>query len=387
MVDLGTLGGAESMGWLINQGGQVAGIAQHASGEWRAFSWTADGGMTDLGTFGGGGSDSAALNSEGEIVGSAQDASGQRRAFLWRMKTGSLLDLNEVTPGKPAGMMLERGLAIAGDGTLLADSNAGLVLLRPGPLSSHPPLVAPIAADDPVAVGTAVRVRANYTDADAGDSHTATWDWGDGSSLEAGIVEGSDGAGTVTGAHVYDAAGIYRVALTVTDDTGRAAQVARDVVVYDPSAGFVTGGGTIDSPMGAYRSDPTLSGRAAFAFVARYQRGAKVPTGVTRFMFNAARLSFRSDSYEWLVVGGARAQFKGTGTINGMGHYSFMLTAVDGDLLGQGQSDRFRIKIWHHDAALDRDVIVYDNQIDGNLEGTTQEGTAVERGSIVIHAR
>src|SRR2546427_8433734 len=32
------------------------------------------------------------------------------------------------------------------------------------------------------------------------------------------------------------------------------------------------------------------------------------------------------------VVAGARAQYKGTGTINGQGSYKFLLTAIDGDI-------------------------------------------------------
>jgi hypothetical protein len=39
------------------------------------------------------------------------------------------------------------------------------------------------------------------------------------------------------------------------------------LAVYDPSAGFATGGGWIMSPPGAYAADPTLTGRANFGFV------------------------------------------------------------------------------------------------------------------------
>lgn len=45
-------------------------------------------------------------------------------------------------------------------------------------------------------------------------------------------------------------------------------------------------------------------------------------------------------SYDWLVVAGSKAQFKGTGTINGAGNYGFLLIAID------GTPDRFRMKIW-----------------------------------------
>ena len=42
------------------------------------------------------------------------------------------------------------------------------------------------------------------------------------------------------------------------------------ITVYDPNAGFVTGGGWIDSPLGAYIPDPALAGRANFGFVSKY---------------------------------------------------------------------------------------------------------------------
>jgi hypothetical protein len=57
------------------------------------------------------------------------------------------------------------------------------------------------------------------------------------------------------------------------------------------------------------------------------------------------------------VVSGSRAQYKGTGTINGSGGYSFLLTAVDGQVAGGGGIDRFRIKIWNTASG----SLIYDN--------------------------
>ena len=71
-------------------------------------------------------------------------------------------------------------------------------------------------------------------------------------------------------------------------------------VVYDPSGGFVTGGGWIDSPAGAYSPDEELTGKANFGFVSKYQQGASVPTGQTEFQFKAADLNFHSTDYQWL---------------------------------------------------------------------------------------
>ena len=70
-----------------------------------------------------------------------------------------------------------------------------------------------------------------------------------------------------------------------------------------------------------------------------------IPTGTTEFQFKVADFNFHSDSYEWLVVAGASAKFKGVGTINGQGEYKFMLTAVDADVNANDafDVDRFRI--------------------------------------------
>jgi hypothetical protein len=141
------------------------------------------------------------------------------------------------------------------------------------------------------------------------------------------------------------------------------------LVVYDPSAGFVTGGGWIDSPEGAYTADPTLTGRANFGFVSKYKRGATVPTGNTEFQFHAGDLNFHSRDYEWLVVTGSNyARFKGTGTINGEGEYKFMIWA------GDGEPDTFRIRIWEEDE-FGNETIIYDNGFDQGITG----------GNIVVH--
>lgn len=87
-------------------------------------------------------------------------------------------------------------------------------------------------------------------------------------------------------------------------------------------------------------------------------------------MFYAGNLDFRRSSYQRLVVdqSGARAQFKGSGTINGNGDFQFMLWAID------GLSDMFRIQITD-----DIGKVVYDN-VTGS-EG----GQPIIGGSIIVH--
>ena len=240
------------------------------------------------------------------------------------------------------------------------------------------------APSDPVVVNTAIPVALSFKGS-AVDTHTVDWAWGDGvAATVPGLVAESGGVGFATQTHAYAAAGVYTVSATVTNRCAKAS-VDRLVVVYDPSAGFVTGGGWMISPAGAYAADAALTGRATFGFVSKYLKGATVPIGQTEFQFHAGRLNFHSQSYDWLVIAGARAQYKGTGSVNGKDGFKFMLTAVDGALLaGDKQADRFRIKIWHADA-IGNDVVDYDNQVDAKLEGGSSEGTAIGGGSIVIH--
>jgi hypothetical protein len=171
---------------------------------------------------------------------------------------------------------------------------------------------------------------------------------------------------------------VYDLCVRGTDAIGNVgAPACTPLVVYDPSAGFVTGGGWIQSPAGAYTADPSLQGKATFGFVSKYSPGASVPSGNTQFQFHAASMEFRSIAYDWLVVSGARAQYKGTGALNGQAGYSFMLTAIDGQQSGGAGVDRFRLKVWGPNG------IAYDNQL--NAPDSDDPTTAIGGGSIVIH--
>lgn len=203
--------------------------------------------------------------------------------------------------------------------------------------------------------------------------------WGDGATTPATVTE-SAGSGTATAGHTYTAAGIYALTLTVTDDDGGSGQCTFEFVVFDPSAGFVTGGGWINSPPGAYTPDPALTGKATFGFVSKYQKRApSTPSGNTEFQFAAGDLTFKSTSYDWLVVAGAKAMDKGEGTINGSAGYSFRLSAIDGQASGGGGVDKFRIRIWETAT----DVVVYDNKL--GAPDNADPTTALGGGSITIH--
>jgi hypothetical protein len=174
---------------------------------------------------------------------------------------------------------------------------------------------------------------------------------------------------------------VYALELTIYDGSDLIGIGIHYIPIYDPTGGFVTGGGWIISPPGAYVADPTLTGKAAFGFVSKYHKGITIPDGNTEFQFYTAGLYFKSTSYRWLVVAGAKAQFKGVGTINGSGEYGFSLIAIDGQINGGDGVDKFRIKI------LDTNTgnVVYDNQL--GADDTEVPTTALGGGSIIIHIK
>jgi hypothetical protein len=229
----------------------------------------------------------------------------------------------------------------------------------------------------PVAIGGAADVTTNYTDVGTADTHKCEYSWDDGDPNT--TVDGSgSGTGSCTASHTYASAGVYTVGVTVTDDdTGSATSKYEFVVVFDPSAGFVTGGGWINSPAGAYAAGPSLTGRANFGFVSKYKKGASVPEGQTEFQLHFATFNFHSTAYQWLVVSanGTKAQYKGDGKLNGGGNYGFLLTAYDGSL------DKFRIKIWDKGTS----AIVYDNRVGASDDIDTADPQEIAGGSIVIH--
>jgi len=237
-----------------------------------------------------------------------------------------------------------------------------------------PPVISQITASvNPALISSHIDTTALFTDPDKSDHHVASWNWGDGST-STGTVSEADGSGTIVGDHVYISSGVYTINVTVTDGFGKAdTSTFQYIVIYNPNGGFVTGGGWIMSPPGAYTPDPTLTGKVTFGFVSKYQKSTKVPTGNTEFQFQVGNLNFKSASYEWLAIAGSKAQYKGVGTINGKGNYGFILTATD------GTPDKFRIKIW--DVATGQ--VVYDNML--GAPDTDDPVTAVGGGSIVIH--
>jgi len=236
-----------------------------------------------------------------------------------------------------------------------------------------------LPASTPVAINTPVVGKVQFSDNAVVSS--VGWDWGDGVG-SIGDLSVASGSGTDERTHSYTVPGVYAVTVTANDQTGNSTAISLHyIVAYEPNGDFVTGGGWITSPRGAYLVEPTLTGRASFGFNSKYRSGAAEPSGVTQFQLQMANFNFHADVYQWLVVAGAKAQYKGLGTVNGRGQYGFLLTAMDGSTAGTGVSDKLRIQIWDATSS----ILVYDNQLGAANDALPT--TALGGGNIVIHTK
>jgi alpha-tubulin suppressor-like RCC1 family protein len=252
------------------------------------------------------------------------------------------------------------------------------------PLDQEGPQITSVFADpNPAPIATMITLSATIDDSQTGGSDIAWAEY----SLDNGAtwhsMDGTfDSPTTDVSVEIeaFSEPQVVEILIRAADALGNEGNPASVLLaVYDPSAGFVTGGGWIWSPEGAYAPQPELTGQATFGFVSRYKKGQSTPDGNTQFQFHAGDLTFRSTDYEWLVIAGSRAQFKGSGMVNGEGNYGFMLTAIDGDLTQSQDFDSFRIKIWDKASG----TIIYDNQM--GMSDSDDSATELGGGSIVIH--
>lgn len=408
LTDLGNLGGDRAFGMHINDFNAVAGQSDNAANDRElGFFWSRSSGMVPIDVEGGGVRLVSGLNNRGEVVGDTH-IDGRSVAYQWSLGRGVVvlpsgsatrsdvfdinnhgemvglierpaadgggvravrwpaltrpIDLNTRLHRPPAGLVLEAGAAINDDGVILAHSNAGLVMLRPGTHGTDAPVLGPMVGfPDVIEVGQDLSLTVGFVDHKDAQPHTASATWSDGCASPAPTVSEARGVGEVRLQHQFCAAGYYTVKTQVTDSAGLSTELQQDIVVEAPALASVSGKGTLSNRAAwAGRRGPSLPLRFALWSPLGGGSGDKGSVGSPVVMFSGP-FHFLSDAVTTATGSGQQAHIEGTGRLNGRPGYRFMLEAYAGGGKQGASPDRLRVQVTHMDALTGVEMVDYDN--------------------------
>ena len=218
----------------------------------------------------------------------------------------------------------------------------------------------------PTSVGIQATATVTFTDAGSADTHDATIAWGDGQTSTVSAGSATQASAT----HAYASTGFYTVIVTVRDDDGDSAVTHSSIlVVYDASAGRVTGSGFV---AGAGKGDKTT-----FAVDARYA-GGTTPVGSVQLSTESGSLTLTSTSLDWLVVQRPVATLRGAGTLGDGTPVRFQITVRDGKAAGDAV-DTIRILVWNPATA----TVLLDTQ--SGAADLALPTTPLGGGNVTIH--
>jgi uncharacterized membrane protein len=368
-------GGMVATGGQGHEGvGQVIGLDEHGEvggntevpGGMAAFLWSRSRGRVFLpggataGTFAWG------MNNRRQLVGSI-GASSDERAVRWDGLTAPV-DLNTRLHHPPAGLVLSSGRTINDKGDIVAISNAGLVLLRPGTHGTDAPVLGPIAGlPDTANVGDDVQLTLGFVDNSRTQTHTVAVSWDDGCTSPLPLLQEAGGVGDVKFQHRFCASGFYVVTVRITDSAGRTTEMSRQVSVNDAATATLNGKGTLA---------PTRAGAGPAARPLHFalwvplaenpataSSGSKAGTPLVRL---SGPFQFRGEQLGTPVRTGQQVRLEGTGRLNGRPGYRLLMEA---------SRDRVRVRVAHNDAN-GAEVVDYDNLAPATAAALRVAGTA-----------
>nr|WP_315219360.1 hypothetical protein [uncultured Duganella sp.] len=419
-TDLGPFDGGDGFGLRINERNEVAGVFNYATGRTEGFFWNRETGTVRIDA--GPGFGLGDINNRGEIVASAEIA-GRPRGFYWTLRRGIVplppgsatisqaydindrgeivgaiaaaegapwraalwpsytavpVDLNTQLYRAPAGLELRAAWRINEHGDILADSNAGLVLLRPGRRGTDAPVLGPIIGLPAVVdLGQDLTMTLNFLDSNTAQTHTASAVWTDGCPSSSATVGSGGGTGQLRLHHNFCAGGYHTVKVLVTDSGGRSTETWRNFLVVPFAAPALTGQGTLGGAAEAWPGGRSTALRFAL-WAPLGEAAAAAGKPVARF---SGPFQFQGETVTLATSTGARARVEGTGRLNGRDGYRFVLEAVDGGA-ENAAADRLRLRVTHADTATGAEVVDYDNEPARPLAGADR--TVVVEGGLTL---
>jgi len=223
-------------------------------------------------------------------------------------------------------------------------SNSASVTIK---LDKTPPVTTTNITPDPVQLNVATTLSATITDNLSGVA-SASYTLDGGSPIP---ISGTFGGTTVNvsvAIAAFSTTGLHDFCVQGTDVAGNVGAANCVVLaVFDPSGGFVTGGGGTNSPAGADANNPTGTGPVTFGFNVKYLPHDTTPSGDVEFHYDAGNIDFKSTGFDFLVVTSEpRAQVQGTGTINGTITCKFTIDAWSGSFQ-PGNVDAYGMTIYN----------------------------------------
>jgi Ca2+-binding RTX toxin-like protein len=162
----------------------------------------------------------------------------------------------------------------------LSESDSGSVALT---VNNVAPVVDPLSGPSSGVRGQALDFAGLFQDAGTADTHTARWDFGDGTIID---FVSTDRSSPATAAHTYTSEGTYTVALTIRDDDGGVTSVQKTVTITavalqtdpcDPEkTALVIGGTTANDTIVI---SPQGSGGGVAVLINGVSKGVFQPTG------------------------------------------------------------------------------------------------------------
>lgn len=124
LTDLGTLGGATSFAYAINDAGRIVGQAATAGAQMHAFLYVPGSGMTDLGTLAGTTSFAFAINASGLIAGASTYQGGGSNTHAVLFHNGTITDLGTLGGNYSAAAAINAGGEIVGSSNLTGNTTS-----------------------------------------------------------------------------------------------------------------------------------------------------------------------------------------------------------------------------------------------------------------------
>lgn len=263
------------------------------------------------------------------------------------------LTLSNVAPGLGAALTAAPSAAVTADEEAPSPETPGV--LQPQPWQVF-------------RAGTEVSLVARYSEPGTNDTHGCRTDWDDGTTSTYAPTDL-----TCRTSHVFEHPGMYTIETEVLDDDTGLGTAEVLVIVYDPDAGFATGGGLDDAD----------DGRVHFQLNPKYhpqEEGPAPSLGKVRYQIAGTSFDLESTALEWLVVTpGDLVAVKGLATVDDEDGYGFVLY---GDA---NEPDRLRLTVWPTGAgSYPTDTITYDSSSGADFDLDRAELREISQGTVHV---